>query len=124
MPDKLIGDLHWRKWIGEILVHGKYRLLQKLEGKPEDVAHILEEMKPLYKSASSVIGYDSPDIKTVSSALRGVSIARDSFGDDAVVIQIENGDVELPRLGLFPYETELLTSEQSITNHGREYLKV
>ena len=84
----------------------------------------LKKLEPDYKAAPSLIGYDLPKVKNVQSALRSVSRARASLGNQQVIVQTELGDIVLgggPGLEPDAESGEVVTV---LTNRGREFLKV
>lgn len=96
IPDDAIKDLSWRKWIGGLLVKGKYELLKNI-GDPNTIQSSLSKLD--YSSApAELIGYSAPSVKTIETALHKVSKARSLFDGHDVTVQTEYGDIKLPNL--------------------------
>lgn len=124
VPDEAIGSLDWKKWVGSLLVKGKFLLLQKLDADAPDVMRALDELKPIYQSAPGLVGFDPPRLVDVREAMDGVTQARATLGNHPVVFQSEIGDITLPFFPLMASDAALLETDTTLTNTGREYLKV
>jgi len=123
IPDDAIGNLEWKKWVGSLLVKGKYSLLQNLESDTPQLSHAVDDLKTYYQSSPGLIGYQPPKIADVQEALDGVSKARSALGHSPVTIQTELGDVTINRIYI-DAPTIITEVSESRTNTGREYLKV
>jgi hypothetical protein len=124
IPDDHLGSLEWKKWIGGLLVKGKHALLQKLDADAPVIEAELRKLEPDYRAAPSLIGYDLPKIKSVQTALRGVSRARATLGTQQVVVQTELGDIVLGGDSTDDPEESSGEVVTVLTNRGREFLKV
>lgn len=99
VPDDAVGSLDWKKWLGVLLVKGKYQLLAHLESGDDGIKQALSSLEADYNNAPGVVvGYTPPSVADVRGALREVAIARASIPDGNVVVQTEMGDVQIPRL--------------------------
>lgn len=124
VPDDAISDLNWKKWIGDILVKGKWMLLNSLEADAPQLQKNLDQLKDVYESAPQLTGYSPPRITDVQDAIEGFNNARAKIGSHKVTIQTEMGDIDLPPVSNIP-EVEILSPVvESRTNRAREYLKV
>lgn len=124
IPDELVGSLDWKKWVGGLLMKGKYVVLEKLEADAPEVQRTLDALRDDYRAApDQLAGFDPPRLVAVIEAIDGVNEARAALGDCPVVVQTEMGDILLPRLQVLPPPSEADVAE-TITNRGREYLKV
>jgi hypothetical protein len=124
VPDDHLGSLEWKKWLGGLLVKGKYLLLKNLEADAPMIETKLVELEPLYKAAPGLLGYDPPKVKSVQEALRNVARARALLDGHSVIVQTELGDIVL---GNAVADVEPVTSDEVVTvltNRGREFLKV
>lgn len=93
VPDQEIENLEWKKWVGRLLVKGKYALLQKID-QPELIEVTLKELD--YSGApAGLLGYEPPNPNVVRKALENVGKARAILGNQAVTVQTELGDVSL-----------------------------
>lgn len=124
-PDELIGNLDWKKWVGGLLVKGKYKLLQNLEADAPAIQRTLLELEPDYKSPPGALaGYQPPAISDVRDALDGVVKARAALPGQLVRIQTELGDIFIPEaVTNFPLIEPALAAE-TIVNRGTEFFKV
>lgn len=123
-PDELVGNLDWKKWVGGLLVKGKYKLLQKLEADAPEIEQTLIELEPLYRDAPAMIGYNPPSVIDVMDALNVVSKARAALPGQLVKVQTELGDVYIPEgtsVAINPSATEAV---EFLTNRGIEFFKV
>lgn len=99
VPDDAVGSLDWKKWLGALLVKGKYLLLQRLEGGDEGIRAALLSLEGDYRSAPDVmVGYTPPSVSDARDALRGVAVARAAIPDGNVLVQTDMGDVQIPRI--------------------------
>jgi hypothetical protein len=124
VPDEHVNGLEWKKWVGGLLVKGKYALLQKLDAGPAEIQIELEKLEPEYKAAPSLVGYSPPKIKDVQDALQSVAKARDVFANQRVVVETEYGDITLSRVAIAPDDVVDTSVAKTIVNKGREFLKV
>lgn len=124
IPDELVSNLDWKKWVGGLLVKGKYKLLKHIDSDAPVINQVLIELEPEYKSAPMLVGYQPPRLVDVQDALGNVSRARSALGNCPVTIQTEFGDVVIPNTSMPVIDGELLESSESLSNKGREYLKV
>lgn len=124
-PDELIGNLDWKKWVGGLLVKGKYKLLARLDADAPEIQRILVELEPEYKSPSNLIGYKPPTVLDVLDALDGVSKARSALPGQVVKVQTELGDIDLPEV-MSAASTEIhdLEHGETVINRGIEFFKV
>lgn len=119
VPDDALGNLEWKKWVGGILVKGKYLLLNKLDADESGVRQALIELEDSYKEApGEIIGYTTPSIADAREALRNVAKARSAMPDGNVVVQTEMGDVQIPRIAVneLPESTEESLSRNLLKN--------
>ena len=124
-PDELIGNLDWKKWVGALLVKGKYKLLQKLDADAPEIQKTLLELESDYKAApANLIGYRSPIISDIQDALDGISKARSALPGQKVTIQTELGDVLLPDSIAPVIVLEAPEVADTIVNRGVEFFKV
>lgn len=125
LPDEHIASLDYKKWIGALLVKGKYRLLQILDADAPEVRQVLSELEPDYRAApGGLIGYTPPTVADVREALDGVSKARASLHGQRITIQTEYGDIEMVE-DVSPVVTAVVDGpQQTITNSGIEFFKV
>ncbi len=124
-PDELIGNLDWKKWVGGLLVKGKYKLLARLDADAPEIQRVLVELEPEYKSPSNLIGYKPPTVLDVRDALDGVSKARAALPGQVVKVQTELGDIDLPEV-MSAATTEIhdLEPGETVVNRGIEFFKV
>lgn len=123
-PDELIGNLDWKKWVGGLLVKGKYKLLQKLEADAPEIARTLQELEVDYKSPANLIGYKPPTVLEVRDALDGIAKARAALPGQLVKVQTELGDVFIPETMVVNLDAVEAKPQQTITNRGTEFFKV
>lgn len=114
IPDDAVGSLDWKKWIGNLLVKGKYHLLQKLDADDETLKATLVAFGEDYQAAPNVTaGYFPPTLADTRTALKAVVEARSVLPTGAVRVQTELGDIEIPWLSpdavLLTPEDEMLT---------------
>lgn len=124
VPDDLLGNLDWKKWVGGLLVQGKYVLLQHIGADAPEIKSAIEQLDPIYKAAPSLVGYQTPKVQEVQQALDGVARARARLPGQAVVVQTEFGDVHIPDATTIPeLDPEIAIADERV-NKGREFLKV
>jgi hypothetical protein len=119
--------LDWKKWLGNLLVKGKYALLKKLDADSTDIASEVQKLEPLYKEApTTLVGYSSPKIKDLQKALQEVAKARSTFEEDQrVTVETEYGDIILPsRTPVISHGTQDKQVVKVLSNKGHELLKV
>lgn len=123
VPDEHLNSLEWKKWIGGLLVKGKHALLQKLDADAPQIEITLKELDSEYRSAPLLLGYEPPKVSKVKAALQEVLHARNSIKDHSVTVQTELGDISL---GLGVEDPLIIDASvvKTITNKGREFLKV
>lgn len=125
VPDNHLGALEWKKWVGEILVKGKYLLLDKLDADTPQIATVLHELEEDYRRAPiGLIGYTPPAVSDVRAALDGVAEARAALPGQAVTVQTELGDVRLPETMSAATNEGLGPPETAVTNKGVEFFRV
>ncbi|MDH4162757.1 MAG: hypothetical protein OEW15_08705 [Nitrospirota bacterium] len=97
VPDELIKNPDWKKWLGALLVKGKHKLLEKYDSDRDGIESVINELKPLYESTpTKMIGYEPPSVDEVSVALNQVKAARALLPDSNVTFQTELGDIPIP----------------------------
>ena len=125
VPDNHLGSLEWKKWVGELLVKGKYLLLQQIDGDAPAIQQVMMQLEPDYKRAPvGLIGYSPPSVVDVQDALESVAAARSNFPGQGVTIQTELGDVQLPDRVQNVAAALIGESESSVTNGGVEFFKI
>lgn len=123
VPDNAIQDLDWKKWVGNLLVQGKYKLLEKLESN-EPVEAALAELKPFYDALpNSTSGYALPDAEKVAKAVNEFKQARASLSNAPVKIQTELGDIDVPVLDA-EYTIETIKTDRVYRSEGRRLFKI
>lgn len=124
-PDELLGNLDWKKWVGGLLVKGKYKLLQKLDADAPEIQQTLLELEADYKAApTNLIGYRPPTVSDVRDALDGVSKARAALPGQKVTVQTEMGDILIPEvIEALPMFQPIEVAE-TMTNRGIEFFKI
>lgn len=123
-PDELLGNLDWKKWVGGLLVKGKYKLLQKLDADAPEIQKVLNELESDYRAAPSLIGYAPPSVADVMGALDGVAKARSALPGRLVKVQTELGDIYIPETEVSPADQTIGEPENIIVNKGVEFFKV
>jgi hypothetical protein len=126
IPDEQLGNLDWKKWVGSLLVRGKYLLLSKIDADAPEIKSALAQLEPEYEQPpAKLLGYKPPQVSEVMDALDDVAKARARLPGQAVKVQTELGDVTIPQAlpdaSLTPAQSG---SEQIITNEGVEFFKV
>lgn len=126
MPDEHLKSLDWKKWLGDLLVKGKYRLLQKIDADAPELRQVLNELDSDYKAAPGVlIGYTPPTVANVREALDDVVKARALLPGQRVIMQTEFGDIDLVDVTEnLPKQTPVDGPQQTITNQGTEFFRV
>jgi len=125
VPDKYLNSLDWRAWAGDILVQGKYRLLQKLDADAPEVQRALDELAPAYqKPPGEFVDFVPPSVSDVMDALEVVSKARNVMAGHAVTIETALGDVSLPDLSVFDSSVQAPHAVLEERNIGTEYFKI
>lgn len=123
-PDELISNMDWKKWVGGLLIHGKYKLLANLEADAPRIREILIELEPEYQSSpAGLVGYTPPSVVAIQGALNSVAKARASLPMHSVTIQTELGDIYLADVSATE-PPEIMTPQDTITNTGVEFFKV
>jgi len=124
VPDNAIDNLDWKKWVGSLLVKGKYALLKKLDA---DAPEVSAELDQVFSEAGQHPGqflpFEKPRTSDVLEAMEHVRIARAALPDD-VVVQTEEGDVLLPNEGIpsgLPDDREVVEQH---TSSGVELFRV
>lgn len=124
IPDEHLNNLEWKKWVGGLLVKGKHVLLKNLDADSPVVESALKALEPVYKAAPGLVGYDPPKVKDVQNVLHVVAQARSTLDGHEVIVQTELGDVVLDVGKIEPIADADGTVVSTLTNRGREYLKV
>ncbi len=94
IPDDVISNLEWKKWLGALLVKGKHRLLSSND---TEIPQVLASLEDDYKNApNTTAGYAPPSLTDTRAALRQVATARASLTAGKVTVQTELGDILLP----------------------------
>lgn len=125
VPDDHLSSLDWKKWVGELLVKGKYILLQHIDDDAPVLQRAMERLEPEYRRApGGLLGYTPPSVVDVRQALDRVSAARSNFPGQGVTIQTELGDVTIPDLVAAVTEALVGEPQTAVTNRGTEFFKV
>jgi hypothetical protein len=123
IPDDSIKNLEWKKWIGTLLVQGKYHLLSHIADDSPAIHAILLDLTPVYSNPpGELCHYAPPVVSEVMEALEAISTAR-SLIPDAVFVQTELGDIELSRRDP-PLPSADVTVSETLVNRGVELFKV
>lgn len=123
-PDDLISNMDWKKWVGGILIKGKYKLLERLDADAPQIREVLIDLEPDYKACPvGLIGFIPPSVADIQSALKDVSKARASLPTHGVTIQTELGDIILGE-ALIVDSPDANQPQSTITNTGIEFFKV
>jgi hypothetical protein len=125
VSDDAIQNLDWKKWVGNLLVKGKYMLLGKIDADAPEIQSVLDTLEPQYKAApTQLMGYKPPSVADVMEALDGVSNARAQLAGQKVTIQMELGDIELTEIvGADKNEAAPVVAEK-VVNNGVEFFKI
>lgn len=124
IPDEHLKTLEWKKWLGDLLVTGKHKLLGRLEADAPEIAQILIELEPQYRNApTGLIGFTPPSVADVQLALKDVRTARALLPGQAVTFQTEMGDISLAEQTL-EAPVAIPTVQSARTNSGTEFFKV
>lgn len=124
VPDEHLSSLEWKKWAGNLLVKGKYKLLQQLEADAPQVQKALDDLEPLYRAAPAMIGYRPPSVTNVMDALDVVTKARATLPGQAVTVQTELGDVAIPEVSALVTPDVSQEEGEIVVNGGIEFFKV
>ena len=125
IPDEHIKSMEWKKWLGPLLVKGKYLLLKNINADTPELARQIKQLEPDYQNAPGMLtGYLPPSVVEVRDAMDGVAKARAAFVGQTVTIQTELGDIELPESATTKISEEAHLVQETITNHGQELFKV
>ena len=125
MPDDHLATLEWKKWIGGLLVKGKYVLLNRLDADAPEIKTILVELENDYKAApGGLIGYSAPRVSDVRDAMDSVMNAKAKLYGQRVSIQTELGDVIIPDRDLLVNPQVNTSTAHTITNTGVELFKI
>lgn len=124
-PDELLSNLDWKKWVGGLLVKGKYKLLQNLEADAPQINKTLQELEADYKNAPiGLIGYSAPTVERVRDALDKVQDARAALPGQRIEVQTELGDIVIPESKAVLVIESAVDPAHSVTNRGTEFFKV
>ena len=123
-PDELLSTLDWKKWVGSLLIKGKYKLLRKLDADAPEIQRVLTELEPDYRAAPTLVGYSPPLVSDVMDALDGVAKARAALPGQLVKVQTELGDIYIPETVTASQAPIAAVPEETITNTGVEFFKV
>jgi hypothetical protein len=124
LPDDAIKSMEWKKWVGALLVKGKYRLLKLTGSDTPEIARELEALSADYAQAPDVlVAYRLPRLPDILEALEDVQAARAALSCP-VTVQTELGNVELSALPAPPAADTGSAESSVITNHGEEIFKV
>lgn len=127
-PDDILKDLSFKKWVGHLLVKGKYKLLKCLESGNCDAPEIQKTLSSLEKDYNDApvgfVGYDAPRVSDVIDALDKVEIARSSLAKEKILIQTELGDIHLPEAKIALQTIMESCPEDIILNKGEEFFKI
>lgn len=125
VPDEHIASMDWKKWLGALLVKGKYKLLQSVDADAPQVRRVLAELESDYKAApGGLLGYAPPTVADVREALDGVAQARAALPGQRVTVQTELGDIDLVEVVQSLPAMVDQGPQQTITNTGVEFFKV
>ncbi|MDR1350912.1 MAG: hypothetical protein LBJ59_09105 [Zoogloeaceae bacterium] len=122
VPDESLQNLEWRKWIGNLLVKGKYLLLSRIDEDAPAIGEALETLAPEYAAApGELCHYQPPAVAEVIEALESVTVARNGI-HDAVCVQTELGDIVLTQSSTVPPAAP--EAGETLLNTGIEFFKV
>jgi len=126
IPDEHLKSLDWKKWLGDLLVKGKHRLLQNIDADAPELRQVLNELDADYRSTpGGLIGYTPPTVADVREALDEVAKARTALAGHRVTMQTEFGDIDLVDVTPAQVNQQAIDGpKQSIVNHGTEFFKV
>ena len=125
VPDDLVANLDWKPWVGNILVKGKYRLLQHIDSDAPKVRDALESMRVDYKAPpGQLFEFKPPTVSDVMDALDGVARARSAISGHAVRVETEFGDIDLPDVSIPVALPPPDGPTQEITNTGIEFFRI
>lgn len=125
IPDELVQNMDWKKWVGSILIKGKYKLLQNLEADAPEIRTILVDLESEYGAApGGLLGYTPPTVANVREALDGVSKARAALPGQRMEVQTEFGDIIIPEATPPSSAPAIDGPQHSVTNTGVEYFKI
>ena len=125
IPDEEIRTLEWKKWIGRLLTVGKHKLLLMIDADSPDLHTALIELQPLYQNPpAGLIGYEPPSVSAARAALDEVTAARARLPGQRVVIQTENGDIDLPDRPMLSADVVPTVAARVVRNQGTEIFKV
>lgn len=126
IPDEHLANLEWKKWLGDLLVSGKHKLLQKIDADAPELRKVIAELESDYQAApGGLIGYTPPTVTDVREALDDVAKARALLPGQRVIMQTEFGDIDL--VDVTPdtsAKTPVDGPQQTIVNHGTEFFRV
>lgn len=124
MPDGLLASGDWQQWMGALLVKGKHLLLSRIDADAPAIAETIEVLRQDYANLpAGLVGYQPPTVAEVQSALETVRRARRLLAGSAVSVQSELGRLLLPEQDDVAVESPPEVAD-SVTNRGREWLKV
>jgi hypothetical protein len=124
VPDDALRNMEWKKWIGDLLIKGKYRLLGSLDADTPTIAQELQALSADYENAPGVlVPYRAPKLQDVIEALDRVQDVC-AVISCPVTVQTELGDVELKAFSIPMQQPGSGVIESSITNQGEEIFKV
>ncbi len=125
VPDEHLKNLEWKKWLGGLLVEGKYLLLQKLDADAPEIQQTINLLDNKYKSPESeLMHYQTPAVSDIRDALDSVAKARASLPGQKVYVQTDYGDVVIPEIIAAPSSTDSGEISEILTNQGTEFFKV
>lgn len=125
VPDDAIRTLDWKKWIGTILVDGKYKLLQHLGDDAPEIGIALKQLESNYKAPpGQLLDFHPPSVGEVIDALESFAKARSAVSGHKVIVETELGDIVIPDIATSVPDVELLVPTQEIVNRGTELFKV
>lgn len=126
MPNDQLNSLDWKRWVGGLLVKGKYLLLQKIDADAPEIQFVLSQLEEDYKQPPArLFGYKAPSVFEVREALDGVARARSALPGQLVKVQTELGDVYIPETEVAPIAvSDALEAAETVCNTGVEFFKV
>ncbi len=97
IPDDSVKNLEWKKWVGNLLVKGKHKLLTYLNAEDEEIEKQLKSLSQDYANApNSIVGYNPPTLEQTKPILNNIKIARATLPYSSVSIETENGIINIP----------------------------